>query len=42
MKCLIYQVKEVWVTARLPKIKDKLILLKVKNLQADLIKFSKR
>ena len=42
MKCLIYHVKEVWVTARLPKIKDKLILLKIKNLQAELIKFSKR
>ena len=41
-KCFVFQVKEMWLTGRLAKIKDKLILLKVKNLQAEFIKHSKK
>ena len=41
-KCLVFLVKETWVTNRLPTIKDNLILPKIKNLKAEFQKYSKR
>ena len=41
-KCFVFTLKETWVTNRLPTVKDKLILQKLKSLQSELQKHSKR
>ena len=41
-KCFVFRVKETWVTARFPKIKDKYILKKIKDLQAEFTNHCKK